>query len=92
MSDGGLNTTLIGWATAHEVHKRIIAANERYGAFASAHEAIGVASEEWDELRDAVRANDIAAVRAEALDLAAVLIRMADGLELGSKMAARSTK
>jgi NTP pyrophosphatase (non-canonical NTP hydrolase) len=78
--------------TTDALHMRIEAANDRYGAFASTHEALGVALEEWDELREAVRANDLEAVRAEALDLAAVLIRLADGLEAGSKMAARSVK
>ena len=33
---------------------RIGAATERYGPFASTHEALGVASEEWDELREAI--------------------------------------
>lgn len=51
---------------------RIGAATERYGPFASTHEALGVASEEWDELREAIRSNDLDAIRSEALDLAAV--------------------
>jgi NTP pyrophosphatase (non-canonical NTP hydrolase) len=78
--------------TLCDLDERIIAADKRYGPFASTHEALGVALEEWDELREAVRANNLDAVRAEALDLAAVLIRLADGLEAGSKMAARSVK
>lgn len=53
------------------LYPRILTADARYGNFASAHEALGVASEEWDELRDAIRANDIEAIRSEALDLAA---------------------
>lgn len=56
---------------------RIGAATERYGPFASTHEALGVASEEWDELREAIRANDLGAIRSEALDLAAVMMRLA---------------
>lgn len=49
----------------------------RYGPPASTQEALGVAIEEWDELRDAVRANDLQQVKAECIDLAAVLVRLA---------------
>jgi NTP pyrophosphatase (non-canonical NTP hydrolase) len=56
---------------------RIRAASERYGPFESTHEALGVAAEEWDELREAIRANDLDAIRSEALDLAAVMMRLA---------------
>ena len=65
---------------AQLLHTRIIAADARYGAFASTHEAMGVALEEWDELRDAIKANNLAAVAHEALDLAAVCIRLHDQL------------
>lgn len=57
---------------------RIAAADKIYGPFASTHEAMGVALEEWTELIDAVHANDITAIRHEALDLAAVLLRLAE--------------
>jgi NTP pyrophosphatase (non-canonical NTP hydrolase) len=60
---------------------RIGAATERYGPFASTHEALGVAAEEWDELREAIRANDLDAIRSEALDLAAVMMRLASSCE-----------
>ncbi len=66
--------------TICELNRRVAAADARYGNFASTHEAQGVCSEEWDEFRDAVRANDLGAVRAEALDLAAALIRLHDQL------------
>jgi NTP pyrophosphatase (non-canonical NTP hydrolase) len=56
---------------------RIDAANRRYGPFSSTHEALGVASEEFDELRTAIHSNDLAAIRSEALDLAAVALRLA---------------
>ena len=52
-------------------------AEDRYGSFASTHEAMGVALEEWSELIESVHDNDIVAIRHEALDLAAVLIRLA---------------
>lgn len=54
----------------YELEARIEKAYARYGEFASTHEALGVACEEWDELRDAIRANA----------LAAVLIRLARNL------------
>jgi len=57
--------------------RRIEAADARYGPFASTHEAMGVACEEWDELREAIRLNDMDAIQYEALDLAACLIRLA---------------
>jgi hypothetical protein len=77
---------------------RIDAANRRYGPFSSTHEALGVASEEWDELRAAIHANNIVAIRSEALDLAAVLIRLADACheahesDMATAFAKRSVK
>lgn len=59
---------------------RIGAAQARYGLFASTHEALGVAVEEWDELRAAIHQNDLRAVQCECLDLAAVLVRLHDSL------------
>ena len=78
---------------AYGIETRIAAADKRYGSFASAHEALGVCAEEWDELRHAIHANDFASIRREALDLAAALLRLHDGLEdPGSAMALRSQK
>jgi NTP pyrophosphatase (non-canonical NTP hydrolase) len=57
--------------------ERGAAATIRYGNPTSTHEALGVALEEWHELIEAVRANDLAQVRHECIDLAAVLRRMA---------------
>ena len=57
---------------------RIRDAESRFGPFASTHEALGVASEEWDELRAAVHANALGATYRELLDLAAVLLRLAE--------------
>lgn len=75
-----------------ELESRMLAAQQRYGAFASTHEALGVATEEWDELRDAVRANDLAAVGRECIDLAAVLVRLACVLRESEGTRARSVK
>jgi NTP pyrophosphatase (non-canonical NTP hydrolase) len=71
---------MIDTETFSELSRRIIAADTRYGMFASTHEALGVCSEEWDEFREAVRSNDLGQIRAEALDVAAVLIRLHDQL------------
>lgn len=75
-----------------QIEQRIASAQARYGAFASTHEAMGVAMEEWDELRDAIRANKLGAVEWECLDLAAVLIRLARDLRSGQETAKRSVK
>lgn len=74
------------------IQKRVDRANERYGSLASTHEGLGVALEEWDELRDAVKANDFNSIYAECLDLAAVLIRMAEEISNNNKTQCRSTK
>jgi len=67
-------------------------AQSRYGNFASTHEALGVALEEWNELNDAIRANAIEAIREEAIDLAAVLIRLAAQCRSSETMKERSIK
>lgn len=67
-------------------------AQSRYGGFASAHEALGVALEEWDELRAALHANDMSAIRSEAIDLAAVLVRLAAECESSVPFRERSVK
>lgn len=64
-----------------EIEKRIAAAQARYGAFASTHEGLGVACEEWDELRAAVQANKLDSVEWECLDLVAVLIKLSRDLK-----------
>jgi NTP pyrophosphatase (non-canonical NTP hydrolase) len=71
---------------------RMHMADVRYGAFASTHEALGVAMEEFQELCDAVRDNDMAAVQAECLDLAAVLLRLHDQLDGNGALLQRSRK
>ena len=76
----------------YEIENRITAATARYGAFASTHEAMGVALEEWDELRNAVHSNALGAVEHECLDLAAVLIRLARCIRNGGNIVNRSQK
>jgi NTP pyrophosphatase (non-canonical NTP hydrolase) len=76
----------------YELEGRIERAKARYGNFASTHEALGVAVEEWDELRAAIQSNALAAVEHECLDLAAVLIRLARDLRNSNYTKARSVK
>lgn len=75
-----------------EIEARAAIADARYGDFASTHEALGVALEEWNELQDAVRANSMESVREECIDLAAVLIRLARQIRSSRALTARSTK
>lgn len=63
-----------------DIQARIEAADTRYGPFASTHEALGVACEEWDEFRQSIQENDLRKVAHEGLDLAACLIRLAQQL------------
>ena len=74
------------------LYARIEAADARYGDFASTHEALGVALEEWNELGSAIHANDLDAIAHEALDLAAVMIRLAMSIPTGDAMRKRSVK
>lgn len=67
-------------------------AQQRYGDFASTHEALGVALEEWHELIEAIKSNDLPWIRAEAIDLAAVIIRLACQCEDSDAFKNRSTK
>lgn len=75
-----------------EMDERMERAQARYANFASCHEALGVALEEWNELQDAVKANAIEGVREEALDLAAVLIRLAIQCRTSQNLRSRSVK
>ena len=70
----------------------IAKADKRYGNFTSTHEALGVCLEEWNELQDAIHANDIDAIRKECIDLAAPLIRLHDQLETCEALRRRSVK
>jgi hypothetical protein len=74
------------------LHARIASAQRRYGPFSSTHEALGVACEEWDELRSAIHANNLPRVESECLDLASVLIRLALSLRSSESARLRSVK
>jgi hypothetical protein len=64
--------------TLHDIRAEAATAAERYGDFTSTHEALGVLSEEWDELREAIHANDLGRIYREAVQVAAVALRLAD--------------
>lgn len=74
------------------IEARAVVAEEKYGAFASTHEALGVALEEWNELCAAVQSNKLGSVEWEALDLAAVLVRLAKACRTGAAFQKRSAK
>lgn len=78
--------------TADEIIARIKRANERYGPLASSHEGLGVALEEWNELQEAVKSNIPSDIAWECLDLAAVLIRMAENITGNKQTQNRSKK
>lgn len=68
-------------------------ATARYGPFRSTHEGYGVLAEETAELLDAIRANDLDAIRAEAIQVAAVALRLAEQCRDGqAEFVERSTK
>lgn len=56
-------------------------AQSKYGPFASSHEAYGVLAEEVAELFDAIRNNQHASMCSEAIQVAAVSLRIADQTE-----------
>ena len=61
-----------------DVAQEAVRADKRYGPFHSTHEGLGVLLEEFDELRDAVRANILPAIAREAIQIAAVALRLAE--------------
>lgn len=75
-----------------EIDEHMERAQARYANFASSHEALGVALEEWTELQNAVKANAIESIREEAIDLAAVLIRLAIQCRTSDNLRRRSVK
>ena len=53
----------------------------RYGDFKSTHEALGVLSEEFHELTEAIRENKLGTISHEALQVSAVALRLHDVCE-----------
>lgn len=69
MKDGNLMTDIIREAADASV---------KFGPFASTHEALGVLMEEVSELIEAIRANDMAQIQKEAVQVSAVAFRLAN--------------
>ena len=64
-------------AVLSELGDEMRRAEDRYGPFTSAHEGYGVLAEEMAELLWAIRANASESVRTEAIQVAAVALRIA---------------
>lgn len=56
-------------------------AQARYGNFASTHEALGVLTEEYNELIEAIRGSRMDHIRGEALQVSAVALRLAESCD-----------
>lgn len=60
------------------VEKEALRGRAKFGKYKSAVEALGVLTEEYDELKEAIRANDLEAIAKEATQVAAVAARLAE--------------
>ena len=67
--------------TWKDIEAEVRAAEFKYGAFASTQEALGVITEEYYELVEAIRKNRADAVIMEAIQIAAACIRLAEQSE-----------
>lgn len=72
-------TTLRAWGAevTDEITSEAERASLKFGPFTSSHEALGVLVEEVAELTDAIRANKLESIRMEAIQVAAVALRLA---------------
>lgn len=59
------------------IEDEMIRSENLFGAFNSTHEAYGVIAEEFAELLDAIRSNDMKQVAHEAIQIAACAARLA---------------
>ena len=75
-----------------EVSEQIAGADRRYGPFASTHEAYGVLAEEVAELLAVIGATKLESIRLEAIQVAAVALRLAYHCRDHAAFEARSTK
>lgn len=70
-----MNYIAFMYQVKQQVLNELELATKKYGPFNSAHEGHSVIEEEFDELWDAVRANDIEHACREAIQVAAMAIR-----------------
>lgn len=69
--------------TLHSVDSEAGQANDRFGPLHSTHEGYGVLAEEVAELLDAIRDNDRDQIVREAIQVAAVALRLAEVADSG---------
>lgn len=62
----------------YEVETEANGSAQKFGDYTSSHEAYGVLAEEMGELLEAIRKNKSESVRHEAIQVAAVAMRLAD--------------
>lgn len=62
--------------TIKDVVQEFLTSTEKYGPFNTTHEAYGVLKEEVDELWDACKKNDLSNMEKEAVQVAAMAIRL----------------
>lgn len=67
---------LPAWEAATAAFREAERAKQLHGDFHSVHEGLGVLMEEWHELIDAIHKNDKAATETEAVQVAAMAIRL----------------
>jgi hypothetical protein len=76
-----------------EAFERALAAADRWPPYNSAHEALGVALEEFEELKAEIlkqqNARSVSAMRSEALQLAAVMLRIVAQIDSDSRWVLR---
>jgi NTP pyrophosphatase (non-canonical NTP hydrolase) len=58
------------------VKEELISATEKFGQFNSVHEGLGVITEEYAELIDAIRSNNHDEIMNESIQVAAMAVRM----------------
>ena len=76
--------------TFQSIMQSMVRDDKIFGDFASTHEALGVAVEEWREFKDAIRSNDQFEVQQECLDLVVVLLRLYEQLDSSESLRKRS--
>lgn len=69
-------TNAAAWYAATAAYRESVRARELHGEFHSVHEGLGVMTEEYYELMEAIHQNDPAAIAAEATQVAAMAIRL----------------
>ena len=72
------------------IAQEISRADGGWGTLHSSHEGLGVLTEEYQELLEAIRANDLTRIRREAIQVAAVAYRLAMACDMDAAFRSRS--